>query len=287
MEDTADETERLKVLNDLCQEDIVQMTQELNSLREQSAKLTEECEEMAKQLGYRGTDVEIRQKIRELEEENKEILRDYENSSFSLEKALSSDSDKKLLNEAFVVLQKKLSSLESINSKMQQKLKKSELDTKNLKKKCESASIRCKNNEDLKEKIKNLEIVAEKYSFIESSLKNEIKEAEERLKLEKARPENQVELKTAQRLVNEVLETLKEEKIKFANLENLLKEKKNYLQEMRTYGTQSNKITVKLRNELKLVQVVYQDKQECLKKIDEEIEEYERKYRTLKEEYEA
>lgn len=276
-----DESLRLEILNTLCQEDIDEMTQELSDLQEKLQKVNEECEDLTRQIGYKDSESEIQAKIAQLEEENKSLLKDYENSLI-IDKLITSESDKKTLNETFVVLQKKLGNLETINASMQKKLKKSEADTKNLKKKCESALLRYKNNDELKEKIKNLEAVAEKYSAIEDNLHKEIKEAEEKLEAEKNRVENTIDVKDAQRMVNEALESLQQEKAKFLYLEHSLEEKKKYLNEIKTYGTQTSRSTLKLRGELELVQSVLQEKQEYLSRLDEEIAEFENRYQELK-----
>ena len=275
------ESLRLEILNTLCQEDIDEMTQELLDLQEKLQKVNEECEDLSRQIRYKDSDSEIQAKITQLEEENKSLLKDYENSLI-LDKLINSESDKKTLNEIFVVLQKKLGNLETINASMQKKLKKSEADTKNLKKKCESALIRYKNNDELKEKIKNLEAVAEKYSIIEQNLHKEIKEAEERLETERSRVENTIDIKDAQRMVNEVLGSLHEEKAKFLYFEHNLEEKKKYLNEIKTYGTQTSRSTTKLRDELELIQSVLKEKQEYLVKLDEEIFDFENRYQELK-----
>ncbi|OMJ89710.1 hypothetical protein SteCoe_8075 [Stentor coeruleus] len=279
-----EDPEKLQVLYDLCQEDISELNSELEHLKSENEKVVDQCEDIRRNIGYKESSTEIQQKIRELEEENKDLIKNHDNSLI-IDKLLSSDSDKKVLNETFVVLQKKLSHLETLNSSLQKKLKKSESDIKTLKKKSESALSRCKTNDDLKEKIKNLETVAEKYSIIEASLQKEIKEAEEKLQSEKSRPENQIDVRTAQKLVNEVLDTLQQEKTKYNSLEQELKEKKEYLHEIRTYGTQSNRITVKLRNELSLVQLLLKEKQDYLAKLEKDIEDYENRYKMLKEEY--
>ena len=142
---------------------------------------------------------------------------------------------------------------------------------------------RYKSHDELKEKIKNLEAGIEKYNFIEASLKKEIEEADKLLMVEKARPEYQIDAKTAQKLVSEALDALNQEKNKYNQLENELKEKKMMLHDIRTYGIQPNKITVKLRNELNLVNIVLKEKQEHLEKLEQEIEEYELKNKTLNE----
>jgi chromosome segregation ATPase len=276
-----DETLRLQILNNLCQEDIDEMTSELSDLQEKLLKVNEECEELTRQIGYKDSESEIQAKICQLEEENKSLLKDYENSLI-FDKLVSSESDKKTLNETFVVLQKKLGNLETINANMQKKLKKSEIDTKNLKKKCESAMLRYKNNDELKEKIKNLENVAEKYTLIEANLKKEIKEAEEKLEAEANRVENKMDLKVAQKMVNDVLQDLQDEKAKFSSLEKTLQDKKKYLNEIKTYGTQTSRTTNKLRSELELIQSVLKEKQDYLQRLDIEIEEFESKYEDLK-----
>lgn len=280
-----DETLRLQILNNLCQDDINEMTSELAELQDKLSKVNDECEELTRQIGYKDSESEIQAKITQLEEENKTLLKDYENSLI-FDKLVNSESDKKTLNETFVVLQKKLSNLESINSSMQKKLKKSEADTKNLKKKCESAMLRYKNNDELKEKIRNLEAVAEKYTTIEANLKKEIKEAEEKLEAEEQRIENKMDVKVAQKMVNDVLYSLQEEKSKFSGLEKNLQEKKKYLNEIKTYGTQTSRTTTKLRSELELIQSVLSEKQDYLQRLDQEIEEFEVRYEELKKQVE-
>ena len=280
-----DETLRLQILNNLCQEDIEEMSSELAELQDKLAKANDECEELTRQIGYKDSESEIQAKITQLEEENKTLLKDYENSLI-FDKLVNSESDKKTLNETFVVLQKKLSNLESINSSMHKKLKKSEADTKSLKKKCESAMLRYKNNDELKEKIRNLEAVAEKYTSIEANLKKEIKEAEDKLEAEEQRIENKMDVKVAQKMVNDVLYSLQEEKSKFLGLEKNLQEKKKYLNEIKTYGTQSSRTTTKLRSELELIQSVLSEKQDYLQRLDQEIEEFEGRYEELKKQVE-
>ena len=276
-----EEIEKLCIVYTLCQEDIQELQDELARLEQENFKMDQEALEIYKNEESVENDCEIREKIREIEEENRELLRVCDGSFFA-NKLIVADSDKKVLNETFVALQKKLGSLETVNAEMEKKIKKTEGDTKNLKKKCENAMGRCKNNEDLKEKIKILEAAAEKYTFIESALVTEIKEAEEKLKIEKSRPENQIDAKTAQKLVNEILETLKQEKQKFVALENELNNKKNYLEEIKNFGTQSNKTTNKLRNELSLLQSLLQDKKDQVKELEKEIENYEHKTKALK-----
>ena len=270
-----EETEKLQIIYDLCQEDAKELTNELNRLKEENAKLSEDCEVISNNLKFREIDTETKRNIKEIEEENRFFSKNHD-SSFSIERMLNADSDKKVLNETFVILQKRLDHLEGINTNLEKKVKKSEADTKNLKKKCENALGRYKSNDDLKDKIKKLELVAENYTSIENSLQKEIEEAENKLKIEKSRPENQIDVKTAQRLVSEVLETLQQEKSRHSVLENELKEKKLYLHEIRTYGTQTNKTTIKLRDELSLVEMVLQEKKHYLEELDREIEDYQK-----------
>jgi chromosome segregation ATPase len=142
--------------------------------------------------------------------------------------------------------------------------------------------LRYKNNDELKEKIKNLENVAEKYTLIEANLKKEIKEAEEKLEAEANRVENKMDLKVAQKMVNDVLQDLQDEKAKFSSLEKTLQDKKKYLNEIKTYGTQTSRTTNKLRSELELIQSVLKEKQDYLQRLDIEIEEFESKYEDLK-----
>ena len=275
-----EEIEKMQITYDLCQQDIAELNEELERLKQENLVITAENEKLSQNLGYKEGDQEIRKNIKEIEEENRLLLKTFD-SSFSVERMLiSGESDQKTLNETFVVLQKKLNKLDIINAELEKKIKKSEADTKNLKKKCENAMGRYKSHDELKEKIKNLEAGIEKYNFIEASLKKEIEEADKLLMVEKARPEYQIDAKTAQKLVSEALDALNQEKNKYNQLENELKEKKMMLHDIRTYGIQPNKITVKLRNELNLVNIVLKEKQEHLEKLEQEIEEYELKNKT-------
>lgn len=282
-QDNTEEIERLQIIYDLCQEEIIHLAQELVSLKDQNLKLNQEIEVLNKNLSFTEHDSEVQDNIKELEEENKELIRNNE-LSFSFDKIIMGESNKKSLNETFVVLQKKLGNLETINANLQKKIKKSETDTKNLKKKCENAAGRYKSNDELKDKIKNLEITVEKYSNIEIALQKEIQEAEKQIQLEKSRPECHIDAKTANRLVKEALEGLENEKNKFYDLEKELQDKKQQLEEIRTVGTQSNKITIKLKNDLNLLQGILKEKQQYLQKLEKETQEYEKISKAIKEE---
>jgi chromosome segregation ATPase len=282
-QDNTEEIERLQIIYDLCQEEIIHLAQELVSLKDQNLKLNQEIEVLNKNLSFTEHDSEVQDNIKELEEENKELIRNNE-LSFSFDKIIMGESNKKSLNETFVVLQKKLGNLETINANLQKKIKKSETDTKNLKKKCENAAGRYKSNDELKDKIKNLEITVEKYSNIEIALQKEIQEAEKQIQLEKSRPECHIDAKTANRLVKEALEGLENEKNKFYDLEKELQDKKQQLEEIRTVGTQSNKITIKLKNDLNLLQGILKEKQQYLQKLEKETQEYENISKAIKEE---
>ena len=283
LQNSDQEFERLKIIHDLCEEDISNLNSELKQLKDKNNALSEEISTLKKKNSYKETESEVKLRIKNLEQDNKEIIKPYE-SSFSIERMISNETDRKTLNETFVLLQKKLGTIEVSNAELTKKIKKSEIEVKNLRKKCESASGRCKSNEELKEKIKSLETALEKSNQIEISLKNELKEAENCLLSEKTRPENMVDTRAAEKLVNYALESLQQEKNRLAELQAKLKEKKKDLDEISTFGVQSNKITVKLNEELSLVELVLKEKKAYSEKLDKDIQEYEDKYHLLKQE---
>lgn len=269
-QENREEVEKLQILYRLCQKDEKEMEQELERLKAENFKITEELQRT--QWKKKNTENDLKKKAKELEEENKFLIGD---QNFSIEKLLTADSDQKVFNETFVALQKKLDCVEKVNAGIRNKIKKAENDTKGLKVKCENALARYKGNDEVKERIKSLENALEKFDFVEKSLQQEIKEAESRLEAEKSRYENQIDVKTAEKLLSEVLSVLAEEKAKITDLERDLHLKKQHLQEIRTYGTQSNKGTFKLREELNLVELVLQEKQHYLSSLSKEIAEVE------------
>jgi chromosome segregation ATPase len=269
---------KLQCMCKYAKEEVRTLTSKLENLQ----KLTEANSENLEQLKSNSYDDEtsnekiadLSNKIRVLEEEYLELSKSSNEINIAdLDKILSPEANPKLINEFFVNVQKRLSSLESENASLSSTLKKTTLETNKLKEKCDNASSRYKSNDELKNKLKDLEDTFVKYSVAEAKLTEDLRKAEEEFALHHHRPENKHDQASAQKLLDDLQTGVKNDKDEIEKLEFMLQEKKNLLRAARAYGLQRSKTSNKLRNDMEVLGLLLIEKDQNISKLRKEIDE--------------
>ena len=269
---------KLQCMCKYAKEEVKGLTDKLESLQ----KLAESNQENLDMLKANSFDdeasnekiAELNLKIKELEAEYNEIGKSSNEINIAdLDKILEPNANLKLVNEFFVNVQKRLSALDSENATLSATLKKNNMETNKLKEKCDNASSRYKSNDELKNKLKDLEEMFVKYSVAESKLSEDLKKAEEEFALHHHRPENKHDQESAQKMLNELEKGVKDDKDEIEKLEFLLQEKQNMLRAARAYGLQRSKTSNKLRNDMEVLGLLLIEKDQNISKLRKEIDE--------------
>lgn len=269
---------KLQCMCKYAKEEVKSLTDKLESLQ----KLTESNQENLDLLKANSYDddrsnekiAELNLKIKELEAEYVEIGKSSNEINITdLDKILEPEPNKKLVNEFFVNVQKRLSALDQENAALSATLKKNNMETNKLKEKCDNASSRYKSNDELKNKLKDLEETFVKYSVAEARLSEDLKKAEEEFALHHHRPENKHDQESAQKMLNDLEKGVKDDKEEIEKLEFLLQEKQNMLRAARAYGLQRSKTSNKLRNDMEVLGLLLIEKDQNISKLRKEIDE--------------
>lgn len=269
---------KLQCMCKYAKEEVKSLTEKLENLQ----KLTETNQENLELLKVNSYDdetsndkiAELNLKIKELEAEYAEIGKSSNEINIAdLDRVLQPDANMKLVNEFFVNVQKRLTSLDQENASLSATLKKNNQETSKLKEKCDNASSRYKSNDDLKNKLKDLEETFVKYSVAEAKLSEDLKKAEEEFALHHHRPENKHDQESAQKMLSDLEKGVKDDKDEIEKLEFMLQEKKNMLRAARAYGLQRSKTSNKLRNDMEVLGLVLIEKDQNISKLRKEIDE--------------
>jgi hypothetical protein len=280
---TEEEVFKLKAMCKYSKQEI----KDLNAKLEEINKLTEKTSENIENLKSSSFDettsnekIEtLTRKVKELEEEYSELIKtNNEINITDLDKILSPEANLKLVNEFFVNFQKRLGVLDSENANLALTLKKYNQETLKLKEKCDKASSRYKSNDELKNKLKELEDNYYKCSVIEERLTDELKQAEEELSIHSTSPENKLDVPSAQKMLADIEILAKKDKEEIEKLEFQLQEKKNILRAAKAYGIQRSKTSNKLRSDMELLGLVLIEKDQMISKLKKEIEEIQWKH---------
>ena len=269
---------KLQCMCKYAKEEVQSLTQKLENLQKLAEENTENIELLKNNsFDYQTSNEkvgELTSKIRELEEEYEELGRTTNEINIAdLDKILAPEANQKLVNEFFVNVQKRLSALETENASLAATLKKNNLETSKLKEKCDNASSRYKSNDELKMRLKELEDTFVKYSVAEAKLAEDLKKAEEEFALHHHRPENKHDQASAQKLLDDLQQGVKDDKEEIEKLEFMLQEKKNLLRAARAYGLQRSKTSNKLRNDMEVLGLLLIEKDQNISKLRKEIDE--------------
>lgn len=217
---------------------------------------------------------DLNKKLKDLEEEYQELAKSSNEINIAdLDKILVPEANLKLVNEFFVNVQKRLGQLETENSTLSATLKKNTLETNKLKEKCDKASSRYRSNDELKNKLRELEENYMKYTMIEEKLNQDLKVAEEEFAIHHHRPENKHDTSSAQKMLDDLEAMSKKDKDDIEQLEFQLQEKRNLLRAARAYGLQRSKTSNKLRSDMELLGLVLVEKDQLISKLRKEIDE--------------
>ncbi|OMJ79420.1 hypothetical protein SteCoe_20575 [Stentor coeruleus] len=217
---------------------------------------------------------DLNKKLKDLEEEYQELAKSSNEINIAdLDKILVPEANLKLVNEFFVNVQKRLGQLETENSTLSATLKKNTLETNKLKEKCDKASSRYRSNDELKNKLRELEENYMKYTMIEEKLNQDLKVAEEEFAIHHHRPENKHDTSSAQKMLDDLEAMAIKDKDDIEQLEFQLQEKRNLLRAARAYGLQRSKTSNKLRSDMELLGLVLVEKDQLISKLRKEIDE--------------
>lgn len=269
---------KLQCMCKYAKEEVKSLTEKLESLQKMTESNQENLDVMkANSYDEEGSNekiVELNLKIKELEAEYAEIGKSTNEINIAdLDRVLQPDANMKLVNEFFVNVQKRLTSLDQENASLSSTLKKNNLETSKLKEKCDNASTRYKSNDELKNKLKELEDTFVKYSVAEAKIAEDLKKAEEEFALHHHRPENKHDEESAKKMLNDLEKGVKDDKEEIEKLEFMLQEKKNMLRAARAYGLQRSKTSNKLRNDMEVLGLVLIEKDQNISKLRKEIDE--------------
>ena len=277
-EPSEEEIFKLKCMCKYTKQEIDELTTkllELNKVAEQTEKTLENLKENSFDQDTSNETIDnLSKKVKELEEEYDELCKSNNEISFAdLDKILSTEVGKKFENEFFVKVQKRLSYLETENTALTSSLKKYNLETIKLKEKCDKASSRNKSNDELRNKLKEIEETYATYVEIEERLGLDLKKAEEEYNIQYSCPEYKHDASSAQKMLDEINEGSKKDKDEIERLEYKLQEKKNLLRAARAYGLQRSKTSNKLRSDMELLGLVLIEKDQAIGKLKKEIDE--------------
>jgi ATPase involved in DNA repair len=264
-------------------QEIKELTQKLEEIQKTSEKTAENVEKLKNSSFDDNSSNEILEnltgKLAELEEEYAELTKSSNEINFpDLDKILAPDASLKLINEFYVNVQKRLGFLDLENGNLAATLKKYSSEALKLREKCEKAAHRYKSNDELKNKLRDLEESFAKYVLLEEKLALELKQAEEEYRLHSGSLENKLDLPAAQKMLEEIEILAKKDQEDVEKLEFQLQEKRNMLRAARAYGLQRSKTSNKLRSDMELLGLVLVEKDQNISKLKREINELKMKH---------
>ncbi|OMJ85827.1 hypothetical protein SteCoe_12737 [Stentor coeruleus] len=220
----------------------------------------------------------LKSKLSSLEKEYAELSKPNEINIQNLEKFLSPDTPLKFINEFYVNVQKRIDQLETENTSLTASNKKSSIELAKLKEKLENSTLRHKQNEEIKAKLKALEDTYQNYISTEARICDAMKEASEEYLFYSAKPENQHDADSAQNILKDMRNQVIKEENEIENLEFVLQEKRNLLRAAQVYGLQRSKTSTKLRTDMELLGLVLVEKEQAISRLRKEIDEFRIKY---------
>ena len=282
-EHTEEEIFKLQSMCKYSKQEIKELTQKLEEIQKTSEKTAENVEKLKNSSFDDNSSNEILEnltgKLAELEEEYAELTKSSNEINFpDLDKILAPDASLKLINEFYVNVQKRLGFLDLENGNLAATLKKYSSEALKLREKCEKAAHRYKSNDELKNKLRDLEESFAKYVLLEEKLALELKQAEEEYRLHSGSLENKLDLPAAQKMLEEIEILAKKDQEDVEKLEFQLQEKRNMLRAARAYGLQRSKTSNKLRSDMELLGLVLVEKDQNISKLKREINELKMKH---------
>lgn len=216
----------------------------------------------------------LKNTIKTLEQDYDDLKRPTEITIADLDRVLAPDATLKLVNEFYVNLQKRISYLDTENNALSADIKKSSNDLAKLKEKLENASARRKVNEDIKQKLMNLEETYKNYNETEAKIIANIKNSREEYSLFSSTPENQHDAESAKMILKDMKDQVLAEENELEKLEFILQEKRNMLRAAQVYGLQRSKTSTKLRTDMELLGLVLVEKEQMVSRLMKETHEF-------------
>ncbi|OMJ82452.1 hypothetical protein SteCoe_16861 [Stentor coeruleus] len=277
-EPSEEELFKLKCMCKYAKQEVNELKSKLENIQQTVSRTEENVDSLRNNSLDHESSIEkiedLNKKLKDLEEEYQELAKSSNEINIAdLDKILVPEANLKLVNEFFVNVQKRLGQLEAENSALSATLKKNTLETNKLKEKCDKASSRYRSNDELKNKLRELEENYMKYTMIEEKLNQDLKVAEEEFAIHHHRPENKHDTSSAQKMLDDLEAMAKKDKEDIEQLEFQLQEKRNLLRAARAYGLQRSKTSNKLRSDMELLGLVLVEKDQMISKLRKEIDE--------------
>lgn len=265
---TKNEAKNLRVIGEGLAESNQNLADNLENLKQESASKVVSSEKIES----------LKTKLSSLEKEYAELSKPSEINIQNLEKAIAPETPLKFVNEFYVNVQKRIDQLETENTTLLASNKKSAFELGKLKEKLENSTLRHKQNEEIKAKLKALEDTYQNYISTEARICDAMKEASEEYLFYSAKPENQHDADSAQSILRDMRNQVIKEENEIENLEFVLQEKRNLLRAAQVYGLQRSKTSTKLRTDMELLGLVLVEKEQAISRLRKEIDEFRIKY---------